>query len=331
MLRGLAGGYDLDLDAMKPNPENETLVTDVRDLQALVFAADLRSLSAAAKRMGESIATVSRRIARLESALGVSLLHRSSRGVELTEHGSEYRIRIGAILESLGDANGALRQTHAAPAGQLRISIAPGSDAFLAPMLAKFVREFPEVFVQLLVTERFVDLEAEHIDVALRATRKLADSSLVAHRLLDLELIAIASPDYLREHGTPKRIEELASHRAVQLGELQSPSTYLIQRIDGGDPIEIRVRAAIAVTDLGFAKGLVIAGAGIGLLPRFIMERELDEGRVVHLLRAHVVRGAALYLMHRGGRFLPSKVRAFRDFLLRECRLSRALPRRRRN
>jgi DNA-binding transcriptional LysR family regulator len=315
---------------MKPRlPENETLVGDVHDLQAFVLAADLHSLSATAKRLGESTATVSRRIARLEAALGVSLLHRLPRGVELTDHGIDYRGRVSEILELLGEANGAVRRAHAAPAGQLRISAAPGSDSFLAPLFAKFAREFPDVIINVLVTERFVDLEAEHIDVALRATRKLADSSLVAHRLLELEMIVVAAPAYLREHAAPKRVEELAEHRMVQLGQAGPAVPVVMERLDGSESIEIHLSASsIAATDLGFAKGLVVAGAGVALLPRFIMQRELDEGRVIHLLRAHVVRGAALYLMHRGGRFLPSKVRAFREFMLRECRPPRAQSRR---
>jgi DNA-binding transcriptional LysR family regulator len=302
-------------------PENETLVGDVLDLQAFVLAADLRSLSATAKRMGESTATASRRIARLEAALGVSLLHRLPRGVAPTDDGLAYRVRVTQILELLGDANGAIRRAHEAPAGHLRVTAPPGSESFLAPLFAQFMQAFPEVIVSVLVTERFVDLEAEHIDVALRATSKLADSSLVAHRLMDLELVAVAAPDYLNRHATPKRVGDLAQHRIVQLGQARANASVSVQRVDGsGEAIELRLPYRIAATDMGFAKGLVVAAAGIALLPRFIMQRELEEGRLIHLLRAHEVRGPALWLLHRAGRFLPSKVRAFREFMLEPCK-----------
>ena len=180
---------------MKPvNADYETLVGDVHDLRAFALAVDLRSFTATARLMGESKATVSRRIARLESSLGVSLLRRTPRSVEPTDDGTAYRGRVAEILELLGTANAAVRKAHAAPSGQLRVTVPPGFDSGLAPLIAGFARKFPEVIVSVIISERFVDLEAEHIDVALRATTKLADSALVAHRLVEFEHILVAAP-----------------------------------------------------------------------------------------------------------------------------------------
>lgn len=297
--------------------DNETLVGDVHDLRAFAFAADLRSLTETAKRMGESKATVSRRIARLESSLGVSLLRRTPRGVEPSDDGAAYRVRVAEILELLADANGAVRHAQEAPSGQLRISAPPGLESELAPKLARFCADLPDVMVTTLVTDRFVDLDAEHIDVALRATNKLADSALVAHRLLDLERIVVAAPSYLAEHPAPKRLDGLTAHRIIQIGETRT-SSLLFQKAEGsGEATEVRLTAAITATDVSFARELVLAGAGIAVLPRLVVQREVEQGRLVHLLRSHVRAGASLYLLHRGGRFLPPKVRAFRDFMLR--------------
>jgi DNA-binding transcriptional LysR family regulator len=229
-----------------------------------------------------------------------------------------YRVRVAEILELLGDANAAARKAHAAPSGQLRVTAPPGFESVLAAPLAQFALEFPEVRVSALITERFVDLEAEHIDVALRAALKLPDSSLVAHKLVDFELITVASPAYVKKHGAPRRAEDLAAHRMVQLGQGLSASTLVLRKADGsGEPIEVRLTYAIAATDVGFAKELVVADAGIAILPRMVAQRDLDEGRLVHLLRPYMVPGAALYLLHRAGRFLPPKVRAFRDLMTR--------------
>lgn len=300
---------------MKPSvADYETLIGDVHDLRAFALAVDLRSFTATAKLMGESKATVSRRIARLESSLGVSLLRRTPRAVEPTDDGTAYRVRVAEILELLGNANAAVRQAHAAPSGQLRVTVPPGFENVLAPTIARFAAAYPEVTVSVLISERFVDLEAEHIDVALRATAKLADSALVAHRLVDFERIIIAAPSYLAEQAAPRRAEDLGAHRIVQLGQARTASTIVLRKADG-TAIEVRLPYSIAATDVGFARELTVAGAGIAILPRMTVQPDLDAGRLVHLLRRYVVPGASLYFLHRAGRFLPPKVRAFREHM----------------
>lgn len=306
---------------MKPTvPEYETLVGDVLDLRAFALTTDLRSFTAAAELMGESKATLSRRVARLEAALGVPLLLRTPRSVEPTEDGVAYRARVAEILELLGSANAAARNAFAEPSGQLRITVPPGFDAHLAPLMARFARSHPRVTVSALVTERFVDLDAEHIDLALRATRKLADSALVAHRLFAMDLLCVASPAYLREAGTPRRVEQLLSHRVIRLGRSSVNSKTALQRVgDEKDTLELRLPYSIGATDAGFAKSLAVAGAGVALLPREVVAPELEAGRLEHILRGYVSPGSSLYLLHRGGAQLTPKVRAFRDFVIEGC------------
>ncbi len=308
----------LQQDPMKPNvADYETLVGDVHDLRAFALVVDLRSLTAAAKLMGESKATMSRRITRLESALRVSLLHRTPRVVEPTEDGAAYRVRVGQILELLADANAAVRKAHATPTGHLRVTVPPGFDDVLAPLVTEFVGAFPDVVVSILVAERFVDLEAEHIDVALRATAKLADSSLVAHRLIDVERIVVAAPSYLRAHGAPRRVEDLAHHKIVRFGESRAAPRIVLRKTDGtGSAVEVRLPCAVAASDVGFAKELVVVGAGIGVLPRVVVQRDLDARRLDHLFPSYGAEGSAVFLLHRGGRFLSPKTRAFRDFMV---------------
>ena len=302
---------------MKPGvAENETLVEDVLDLQAFALTADLRSFTETAKRMGESKATISRRIARLESALGVSLLRRTPRAVEPTDDGVAYRIRVAEILELLADANATVRHAHAEPSGVLRVTTPPGFEDVLAPVFARFIAQFPHVVVSALVSERFIDLEAEHIDVAVRATGELADSTLVAHRLFESDAVAVAAPAYLAAHGTPRRPSELAAHRIVRLGP--PGARLLAMQRDDEAPVELRLACALATSDIRFARAMALAGAGIAVLPRIAVRRELDDGSLTQVLRAYVVRGPTLYLLHRGGRFLAPKVRAFRELALRE-------------
>ena len=308
----------------------ETLVGDLHDLRAFALASDLRSVTATAKLMGESKATVSRRITRLEAALGVELLRRTPRTVEPTDDGIAYRARVREILELLGDANAAVRGAHAAPSGQLRLTAPPGLESMLPSLLARFAKAYPDVVVSVLVTARLVDLDAEHVDVALRATARLPDSSFVAHRLtgLDLGLVAVASPAYLAEHPAPRRVEDLVHHRIVHPSESQTTATIRMTRVDNGEPHEVRVRAAITASDVSFAKELVLAGAGIGILPRLTVQHAVDEGSLSVVLPMYVAKGAEFFVVYRGGRFLAPKVRAFRDFVMQAVGAPPIRPRR---
>ena len=305
----------------------ETLVDDVRDLRAFALTSDLKSLTAAARLMGESKATASRRITRLETVLGTALLRRSPRVIETTDEGAIYRARVAQILALLGDANAVAKGARAVPSGQVRVSAPTGLNEALAPALAQFSAAFPQVAVYLQVGARLVDLESEPFDVALRLSTKLADSSLVAHRVrgIEFERIVVASPSYLKAHPAPMRVEDLESHRIVEPYDRQaaamSPLTFTIRGSDAQVTLR-RPVAAIASTDIELVRNLVVEGAGLGILPRVHVQRYLEEGRLVHLLPGLVAPGPNLYLLHRGGPFLPSKVRVFVDFLKRRLVLT---------
>ncbi|MBC7976770.1 MAG: LysR family transcriptional regulator, partial [Myxococcales bacterium] len=189
-------------------PDYETRVGDLHDLRAFALACDLRSLTAVAAVTGESKATASRRITRLEAALGITLLRRSPRGIVPTDEGLAYRLRIRQVLELLGDANAtAIHGGRATPSGQLRVSVPPGLSTAIAPLFTGFCAAYPQITMVVHLSSRFVDLEAEHFDVALRATAKLADSSLVAIRVGDPqpEGILVGAPAYVQAHPPLRR------------------------------------------------------------------------------------------------------------------------------
>ncbi|WP_434425924.1 LysR family transcriptional regulator [Nannocystis pusilla] len=301
-----------------PGSDYATLVDDVRDLRAFALVCDLRSLTAAAKVMQESKATVSRRISRLESVLGTELLRRSSRLVEMTADGVGYRARVGAILELLGDANATtVYGREAEPSGQLRVAAVPGLDAALAPVFLRFAEQYPQVVVAVSLASRLVDLEAEHFDVALRASTALADSSLVAVRVGDapLERILVASPSYLAARPAPRRIHDLATHRFIGMGDTAAPTTLTLVRRASDETVSLRLPVFFASSSIAFTKELLLAGAGVAILPRPSVQRELDEQRLTHLFPGSIAPGPSLYLLHRGGRFLAPKIRVFVDFV----------------
>ncbi|AGP32045.1 LysR family transcriptional regulator [Sorangium cellulosum So0157-2] len=279
---------------------------------------DLGSITAAARTLGETKGSVSRRITRLEHALGVELLRRSPRRVQATEDGLAYRMRVGRALELLEDANAAVQQARAKPSGHLRVT-APFDLglSLLAPLSAGFAARYPEISVEMLLTEALLDFDAHQIDVALRATASLPDSSLIAYRLQHIEMGLFAAPAYLRKHGPVRRPEDLAGHRLLLAQTTRGHATIALQARDGGDRAELRVRAAIAASDYSFCREVALVGAGIALVPAVNVRSDLDAKRLVPVLKDHAIDGAApLYLVHPGTRFLPSKIRAFRDYLL---------------
>ncbi|WP_437317536.1 LysR family transcriptional regulator [Sorangium sp. So ce385] len=298
--------------------QKETIDADLLDLRAFCLVVDLGSITAAARTLGETKGSVSRRITRLEHALGVELLRRSPRRVQATEDGLAYRMRVGRALELLEDAHAAVQQARARPSGHLRVT-APFDLglSLLAPLSAGFAERYPEISVEMLLTEALLDFDAHQIDVALRATASLPDSSLIAYRLQHIEMGLFAAPAYLRKHGPVRRPEDLAAHRLLLAQTTRGHATLALQPRDGGDRAELRVRAAIAASDYSFCREAALAGAGIALVPAVNVRSDLDAKRLVPVLKDHAIDGAApLYLVHPGTRFLPSKIRAFRDYLL---------------
>jgi DNA-binding transcriptional LysR family regulator len=295
----------------------ETLVGDVLDLRAFCLAADLRSLTAAAKTMGESKATLSRRIARLEQSLGVGLLQRSPRMVEPTEDGLAYRMRVGQVLELLGDANAEARHGQSSPIGTLRVTSPPEFNGILAPLMATFGQRYPHVVLDMVVTQHILELDADNIDIAVRVTFGLQDSALIAHQLLALRAIAVASPKYLGHARPPKQLDDLADHRLIYLEPQRTPRGLPFRRTDAtGDVIWKKFEPATLSSDMNFVRDLALAGGGIAILPDVTVARELREGLLVRVLKNYALADATLQLFHRAGRFLPPKVRVFRDFML---------------
>ncbi len=291
--------------------DSETLVEDVLDLRAFCLVVDLRSFTDAARAMGETKGTVSRRITRLEKALGATLLVRSPRSVEPTDEGAAYRLEVGQVLEMLGDANLAARRSHAAPSGHLRVT-APVDLAIgvLAGPIARFAVAYPDVHVEMVMTDKVLDLDKEHLDVALRAATRLPDSDLVAHKLLEAPLVVVASPEYLRRHGAPKRPGDVAEHRVAYLGSTRGKRRLEVRRTGSREVTPLEVRPSLGASDFSFIKEVAVAGACLGFAPAVLVEEDLARGRLVRVLPDYDIGGAALYMLHRRGRFLPPKVQA---------------------
>ncbi len=189
--------------------KSETFV-DTLDVTTFCRVVDLGSITDAARSLGETKGYVSRRIARLESTLGTPLLRRNGRRVEPTDEGLIYREKAGHALDLLDDAAAILREARAAPCGTLRLTAPQGiGNSVLSRTLPKFLAQYPGIDVEMVLTDAVLSFGEHRLDLALRISRRLPDSTLIAHHLFDLAGILVASPEYLARKGVPTHPSEL--------------------------------------------------------------------------------------------------------------------------
>lgn len=301
------------------NPNNtvsnmETKNTlDIKDMLVFAQVVKARSFSLAAQRMGVSKSRVSKAVARLEAALGVRLLHRSTRRLGLTEVGEAYFEHCDRILEELAQADNTIHRLHRAPRGTLRIatSVAFGT-LHVAPALPGFMAQYPEIGVDMTISDRLADLVEEGYDLALRITPAPGEN-LVARRLAPIHRKICASPAYLARHGTPQTPAELRRHNCLDYTHIAARGAWRLNGPDG--EIEAPVDGSLRINDDEALSQAVVGGLGLALLPTFIVGRELQAGRLVEVLPGYVPLERFLYAVHLPNRHLPPKVRVFIDYL----------------
>ena len=186
----------------------------------------------------------------------------------------------------------------------------------LAPIVARFVRKHPKIRVELNLTGRVVDLVAEGCDLAVRAG-PLRDSSLIARRVGELESVVYASPKYLARRGEPKTVQDLATHDGVLFRATNGKVTWELAN-KSGDTESVDVTGPVAADDMSFVRKAVMAGCGIGILPRFLCGRAEQTGLLIRVLPDWALHGAVLHLAYPSARFVPQRVVMLREYFLRE-------------
>lgn len=284
---------------------------ELSDLRSFVRITDLMSVSAAARALGLPKSGVSRALARLERDVGVMLVDRSTRHLRLTDAGTHFRPHALRILADVEEAGAALDGLGSVPAGSLRVSLPfTIATALVAPMLPAFMARYPQVRVVLTVENRFIDMPAEPADLLIRAG-PLADSDLIARRLLVSETWLCASPDYLAAHGTPVRAIELQGHALIAYSD--RPTVY--QDETPGDADRIELPPAIAISDSAALLPVVLAGAGIAYLPDFLARSLVADERLVRLRPTIAREPTVIHAVYPSHRSLSAKVRVFIDAL----------------
>ncbi|HUP30517.1 MAG TPA: LysR family transcriptional regulator, partial [Usitatibacter sp.] len=209
------------------------------DMAAFVKAVELGGFSIAAREMGLTPSAISKLVTRLEDRLGVRLLNRTTRRLALTPEGEAYFHRTQRILSEIDEAENEVARFRAQPKGLLRINVGTAFGMHqLTPALPDFLARYPEVKVDLTVTDRVVDLIEEGADLGIRLGT-LPDSSLVARKICDLERVVCASPAYLRRHGTPKKPEDLLKHNCMSISHSPALRRWPFETRDGVRHIEV--------------------------------------------------------------------------------------------
>jgi len=278
----------------------------------LVAAVDAGSLSAAARRLGRPLTTVSRRISDLEAHLGTRLLNRSSRRLTLTDAGRSYVTACQRILEDVKEAERAAAGEYSTPRGELTVT-APFvfGRLHVLPIVSEFLKAYPEIDIRLVLADRLVSLFEEQIDLAVRIG-DLPDSGLIATRMGAIRRVICASPTYFSAHGMPKNPADLTAHDCVTFEGLMAPEawTFMIGRSRASVPIHSRLIVNTAEAAIDAA----IAGVGITRVLSYQISMALRAGKLTIALQECEPEPWPVNLVYGGGGLVPLKLRAFIDF-----------------
>ena len=284
-----------------------------RQISTFVEVVARGSLSAAARAEGIAPAMIGRRLDALEARLGVKLLQRTTRKLVLTNEGSAFLEDCQRILSELEDAESAVAERSAKASGHLLVSAPAGfGRQHVAPLLPSFLAEHREVTMNLNLNDRVVDVVGEGVDVAIRIAT-LSDSSLVGVKLADNQRVLVASPAYLKRHGTPATLADLARHNCLAISSEGSQRGWTFR--ENGKTVTLKVAGNMVCNDGAVLHDWALAGKGLAWRSMWEVSAEIDDGRLATVLDQFAAPGNDIYAVFAQRRHLPLRIRAFVDFL----------------
>ncbi len=289
----------------------------VSELSFFVLLAKLGSLSATARELGITPPAVTKRLMLMEQRLGVRLLNRTTRRVSLTSEGETYLSQASRILGEIRDMEESVSSSRAAPKGLLRVNSTLGfGRTAIAPLISAFAQRYPEVEVQLQLTDRALNLVEEGYDLGIRFG-ELPDTRLGARKIMSNRRFLCASPRYLAQNGVPQLPADLARHRCIL--HRQNDDAYSIWKLEKGRKSEtVKVRGSLSSNDGDVVLGWALDGHGILLRSEWDLAKYLESGRLQVVLDDYTLPSADLYAYYPSRQQQPAKVRAFIDFLVEQ-------------
>ncbi len=273
------------------------------------------SISEASRIFDVQPSSISRQLAVLEQELGVRLLNKTTRSTGLTEAGHKYYEFSQRIVSEFDEAKRAVNDLQEKPRGKLKVSMTVGfGESVVLPLVSKFMSLYPDIDVELELTERVVDLVEENIDVAIRSGR-LPDSTMIAKRLAFNNFLLCASSQYLASKGTPHSPEELIDHQCIRYGYSRWKDWFLM----GEERVKLIIKKSISVNSVNGQKQLVINDTGLALMPFWAIKNELENGSIIQVMPEHIFSPyeelSATYAIYLKRDLISPKTRVFLDFL----------------
>jgi len=285
------------------------------DAEVFVSVVDSGGFSAAARRHGVTQPAISRRIAALEERLGARLLMRSTRRFGLSEPGRLFYERCRRVLAELEDAEQEVKTRSTSPRGTLRVAAPPlFARRVLVPRLGTFMRRYPEITVDLVLAERYVDLVEEGFELAIRLVDPGAGAALVARRVATFRIVVCCAPSYLRGRRAPARPRDLADHACLVQSATATRDEWSFRGPDG--PHSVRLAGPLRTNDLEAIHAAARAGIGIAVLPSFAVAGDLESGALRLLLDSFTLPPVKVWAVHAGRRHRSARLRAFLGWLV---------------
>lgn len=288
------------------------------EMEVFVLAAELKSFSAAGRKLRLSPSAVSKLVTRIEDRLGARLLVRTTRRLELTPEGEVYLGRARGILSAIAETERIVAEgARVVPRGPLRINASVGfGERYILPLVPSFLARYPEIELDLTLTDGVIDVIGERTDVAIRSG-PLRDSSLKARKLLESRKVVIASPDYLARHGMPQRPADLAAHNCLRFNFRRSMDDWPFLSGDGQTAEAYGITGNMLVSSGAILRQLCLDGLGLGRIGRFHVEPDIAAGTLVPVLEEFNPGDIeVVHAVFAGHEHLAARIRAFIDFLV---------------
>jgi DNA-binding transcriptional LysR family regulator len=283
-------------------------------LQVFRRVAELESFSRAAEALNLSNAAVSKNIQELEKELRIQLIHRTTRRLSLTEAGQLYFQQICSILDELESVEETVSDLSVKPHGRLRIT-APMSLGLthVATAIYQFQSIYPDIQIELILNDRYVDLIEEGFDVGIRGGRLINDTNLGTHLICDIQRVVCASPTYLKQYGEPKLPEDLKQHHCAIYTLARSPYEWSFWQ--GDQTVTVKVNGALTVNNSLAASQAAVAGVGLTFLPLFAVIEALEQGKLKIILKEWSAEPLTLYSVYPKHRQYSGKLQVFLEFI----------------
>ena len=284
-------------------------------VSTLVAVVESGSFVRAAEALGVTQSAVSRAVSRLETRLGIRLLHRTTRSVKLTAEGQRFYEEIAPMLSGIRDAVTSATGAAAVVSGRLRVNIDPFvSRLLLAPQIGSFLNRYPELSLELITRDSLGDLIGEGFDVAVRFGDP-PTSSLVVRKVLETRILTVAAPRYIERHGRPTKPSELSRHHCIQFRNPGTGQPFEWEFHQGRKIVPVKTSGRLLLTDVGTMLGACIAGVGIAQVMALGIQDLLDGGQLVELFPDWPNEKFPLFALYPSRTLPPAKLRAFLDFV----------------